>query len=53
MESWELSKENFVPVKNGRSKTVLQEGLDVTASTTKETLEAKRRYAKYEADDDS
>ena len=43
MEEWELFKENYVPVKQGRSKTVLQEAVDVNASGAREALERKRR----------
>lgn len=45
IEQWELCKENFVPVKTGRSKSALQEMLVEPAveSVGKGSLEEKRR----------
>jgi len=42
-ESWELSKENYVPVRTGRKKAALAELTDPADSHTKHNLELKRR----------
>jgi hypothetical protein len=43
-ETWELSKENYVPVKAGRKKSALAEvPVDPSASATKQALEERRR----------
>eukprot|EP00798_Chlamydomonas_sp_ICE-L_P027713 gene27713-7357_t len=43
MEEWEQSKENFIPVKQGRAKAVLDEAVELTGSSSKGLLEEKRR----------
>eukprot|EP00967_Tisochrysis_lutea_P028402 scaffold33034_cov23-Tisochrysis_lutea.AAC.5 len=55
-ESWELSKENYVPVRTGRKKAVLAELTDPSDSHTKQALELKRRelwraVQEYQGDD--
>ena len=40
---WELSKENFAPVRSGRAKAVLCEIPDAADSSSKQALETKRR----------
>jgi hypothetical protein len=43
-ESWELSKENYVPVKAGRKKSALAEvPVDPSASSTKQALDERRK----------
>lgn len=42
-ESWELSKENYVPVKSGRKKAALSELTDPADSANKQALEQRRR----------
>lgn len=42
-EAWELSKENYVPVKSGRKKAALAETADPADSSSKQALEAKRK----------
>ncbi len=47
MDGWELSKENYVPVKTGRHKAALAElsSADPADGTTRIALEQRRRFA--------
>lgn len=40
---WELSKENYIPVKSGRRKATLAEVADPADTATKQALEQQRR----------
>jgi hypothetical protein len=40
---WELSKENFAPVRCGRAKAVLSEIKDAADSASKQALELKKK----------
>lgn len=42
-ETWELSKENYVPVRSGRKQAALAELTDPADSATKQNLEKRKR----------